>query len=73
MEEIILITLLLMAGAYFLTHQQEETKSEKPFTTSLSTQTDPLIDEAARAEQKALESTLDTLIKEIKQLNRELK
>jgi uncharacterized protein HemX len=74
MEEIIITMLILGAGYYFLTKKQEElTTEEKPLTTSISTQTEPIINQAEKEEQKALESTLDELIKNIRQLNHQIK
>jgi Tfp pilus assembly protein PilO len=75
MEEIIITMLILGAGYYFLTHQKqaELTTEEKPLTTSISTQTEPIINQAEKEEQKALESTLDELIKNIRQLNHQIK
>ena len=73
MEELIIIALILGAGYYCLTHQtRTEEKEEKPLTHSQAIQTEPLKPDN-QEEQKALESTLDELIKEIKKLNHTLK
>ena len=70
MEELIIIALIVGTGYYFLTHQKEETKSQPlTQTTSQSTQTEPITEK----DNQELEQTLDTLIKNIRQLNRELK
>jgi len=70
MEDLIIITLILISGAYFLTHRaKEETELTKPLTTSLSTQTEPLANE----DEQDAEKVLDTLLKEIKQFNHSLK
>jgi hypothetical protein len=73
MQEIIITLLILGAGYYFLTRSKEEIKEEKPITHSQSIQTEPIINQAEKEEQKALEKTIDELIKNIKQFNHTLK
>jgi hypothetical protein len=68
MKELIIYVLLIAGAYYFLTHQQEEVEN-KPLTSTHSTQTEPIINE----DENLLESTLDQLIKNIRQLNREIK
>ena len=74
MEELIIITLILGTGYYFLTRNKEEIKEEKPLTHSQSIQTEPIIPtNSEKEERKALESTIDELIKEIRKLNHSIK
>ena len=73
MEELIII-LILGTGCFFLTRHKEEIKEEKPLTHSQAIQTEPLIpNNSEKEERKALESTLDELIKEIRKLNHSIK
>lgn len=54
---------------YYLPEQKQLSTKNQPISISRSVQTDPLSDE----KEKALESTIDELIKQIKQLNQTLK
>ena len=68
MEELLIIALIIGAGYYFLAHQKE-VSNPLTQTTSQSTQTEPITNH----DEKALENTLDTLIQNIRKLNREIK
>ena len=65
----VLIIALLYYFFYYLPQQKQLSTNNQPFSESKAIQTDPLSDE----KEKALESTLDELIKEIRKLNHAIK
>jgi hypothetical protein len=68
----LIICLLILAMLYYLLvylpKQQQLNQNTKPLTQTNSTQTEPLLN----PDNKALESTLDQLIHNIQQLNKQL-
>ena len=68
MQELIFYALLLAGGYYLLIHRPNQEKVP-PLLKNASLQTDPLINH----EEKELEKTIDLLIRNIRQLQRELK
>jgi len=69
MNDLLFTALILALLYYFFYYLPQQKHLDTKFSQSISTQTDPLSDE----KEKALESTLDELIKQIKQLNHQLK
>ena len=69
MNDLLFTALTLATLYYFFYYLPEQKKLEPKFSQSISTQTDPLSDE----KEKALEITIDELIKQIRQLNHQLK
>jgi hypothetical protein len=66
MNDLLFYALIIALAYYLLTQQQ---KQIKPITQTNSTQTETLVN----ADEQALASTLDTLIINIQQLNKQLK
>jgi len=82
MNDLLFYALILALLYYFFLYlpQQKEITNPlltKPFTQSQSTQTDPTTTEyepgAVNCPEPELESTLDTLIKDIQALNKQIK
>jgi hypothetical protein len=69
MNDLLFTALILATLYYFFYYLPEKKKLEPKLSQSISTQTDPLSDE----KEKLLESTIDELIKQIKQLNQTIR
>jgi len=69
MDNLLFTALTIASLYYFFYHLPSKEKANQSISISKLVQTDPLSDE----KEKALESTIDALIKQIKQLNHTIK